>query len=349
MYPIIKNRKIRLAVIGCGRISKNHFDAIKIHADHLELAAVCESDATVLAEHTGRLGVPGYRQMDEMLKKEKLDLVALCTPSGIHSEQAILAARHGVHVVTEKPMATRWQDGVRMVKACDEAKVHLLVVKQNRRNTTLQLLKRAIEERRFGKIHMVHLNVFWTRPQSYYDQARWRGTWEFDGGAFMNQASHYVDLLDWLIGPVEKVQAMMSTTRDIEVEDTGVLNVRWRSGALGSMSVTMLTYPQNLEGSITILGEKGTVRVGGVAVNDIQHWQFAETKGYDQQIHEASYQTTSVYGFGHPLYYKNVVDTLRGDAEPETDGREGLKSLELLIAAYLSARDGKTISLPLEY
>lgn len=349
MYPIIKNRKIRMAVIGCGRISKNHFDAIRIHADHLELAAVCESDATVLAEHTGRLGVPGYRQMDEMLKKEKLDLVALCTPSGIHSEQAILAARHGVHVVTEKPMATRWQDGVRMVKACDEAKVHLLVVKQNRRNTTLQLLKRAIEERRFGKIHMVHLNVFWTRPQSYYDQARWRGTWEFDGGAFMNQASHYVDLLDWLIGPVEKVQAMMSTTRDIEVEDTGVLNVRWRNGALGSMSVTMLTYPQNLEGSITILGEKGTVRVGGVAVNDIQLWQFAESKDYDLQIHEANYQTTSVYGFGHPLYYKNVVDALRGDAEPETDGREGLKSLELLIAAYLSARDGKTISLPLEY
>ncbi len=349
MYPIIKNRKIRMAVIGCGRISKNHFDAIRIHADHLELAAVCESDATVLAEHTGRLGVPGYRQMDEMLKKEKLDLVALCTPSGIHSEQAILAARHGVHVVTEKPMATRWQDGVRMVKACDEAKVRLLVVKQNRRNTTLQLLKRAIEEKRFGKIHMVHLNVFWTRPQSYYDQARWRGTWEFDGGAFMNQASHYVDLLDWLIGPVEKVQAMMSTTRDIEVEDTGVLNVRWRNGALGSMSVTMLTYPQNLEGSITILGEKGTVRVGGVAVNDIQLWQFAESKDYDQLIHEANYQTTSVYGFGHPLYYENVVDTLRGDAEPETDGREGLKSLELLIAAYLSARDGKTISLPLEY
>lgn len=349
MYPIIKNGKIRMAVIGCGRISKSHFDAIKIHVDHLELVAVCESDATVLAEHTGRLGVPGYRQMDEMLKKEKLDLVALCTPSGIHSEQAILAARHGVHVVTEKPMATRWQDGVRMVKACDEAKVRLLVVKQNRRNTTLQLLKRAIEEKRFGKIHMVHLNVFWTRPQSYYDQARWRGTWEFDGGAFMNQASHYVDLLDWLIGPVEKVQAMMSTTRDIEVEDTGVLNVRWRNGALGSMSVTMLTYPQNLEGSITILGEKGTVRVGGVAVNDIQLWQFAESKDYDLQIHEANYQTTSVYGFGHPLYYKNVVDTLRGDAEPETDGREGLKSLELLIAAYLSARDGKTISLPLEY
>jgi UDP-N-acetyl-2-amino-2-deoxyglucuronate dehydrogenase len=142
---------------------------------------------------------------------------------------------------------------------------------------------------------------------------------------------------------------MMSTTRDIEVEDTGVLNVKWRNGALGSMCVTMLTYPQNLEGSITILGEKGTVRVGGVAVNDIQLWQFEEQKDYDHQIKEANYQTTSVYGFGHPLYYKNVVDVLRGRAEPETDGREGLKSLELLIAAYLSSRDGKTVSLPLEY
>jgi UDP-N-acetyl-2-amino-2-deoxyglucuronate dehydrogenase len=142
---------------------------------------------------------------------------------------------------------------------------------------------------------------------------------------------------------------MMSTTHNIEVEDTGVLNVKWRNGALGSMSVTMLTYPKNLEGSITILGEKGTVRIGGVAVNDIQHWEFDEPKDFDQQIKTANYKTTSVYGFGHPLYYKNVIDVLHGEAEPEIDGREGLKSLELLIAAYLSARDGKTISLPLDY
>ena len=276
-------------------------------------------------------------------------MVAICTPSGNHADQTELCARHGVNVMTEKPMATRWSDGVRMVKSCDDAGVKLFVVKQNRSNATLKLLKQAMRENRFGKIHMVHLNVFWTRPQEYYDQASWRGTWEFDGGAFMNQASHYVDLLDWLIGPIEKVQAMMSTTRDIEVEDTGVLNVKWRNGALGSMSVTMLTYPQNLEGSITILGEKGTVRVGGVAVNEIQHWEFDEPKDYDQKIKDANYQTTSVYGFGHPLYYKNVVEVFRGKSEPETDGREGLKSLEALVAAYLSARDGKTISLPLEY
>ncbi len=349
MYKKVTNRKIRIAVVGCGRISKNHFSSIDQHLDAMELVAICDTTPSVLKEHTEQYSVSGYSSLNKMLEAENLDLVVLCTPSGTHPDQAIMAAAHGVHVMTEKPMATRWQDGVRMVRACDEAGVRLFVVKQNRRNSTLQLLKRAVDEKRFGKIHMVHLNVFWTRPQDYYDQAKWRGTWEFDGGAFMNQASHYVDLFDWLIGPVDKVQAMMSTTRDIEVEDTGVMNVRWRSGTLGSMSVTMLTYPKNMEGSITILGEKGTVRVGGVAVNDIEHWEFDEVRDYDEQVKAANYETTSIYGFGHPLYYKNVVEVMRGEAEPETDGREGLKSLEMLIAAYLSARDGKTVSLPLEY
>ncbi|MBM4077210.1 MAG: Gfo/Idh/MocA family oxidoreductase [Planctomycetes bacterium] len=349
-FEPIKNRKIRIAIVGCGRISKNHFGSIEKHSDDLELVGLCDTDTTVLAEHAQKYAVPGYRDLETMLQKERLDLIALCTPSGIHPEQAALGAKHRIHVMTEKPMATRWADGVRMVKACDDAGVRLFVVKQNRRNSTLQLLKRAVTEKRFGKIHMVHLNVFWSRPQSYYDQGNgWRGTWEFDGGAFMNQASHYVDLLDWIIGPVEKVQAMMSTTRDIEVEDTGVLNIKWRSGTLGSMSVTMLTYPKNLEGSITILGEKGTVRIGGVAVNEIQQWQFDQSMDYDSLAESANYETTSVYGFGHPLYYHNVIEVLRGNAEPETDGREGLKSLELLIAAYLAARDGKTVSLPLEH
>jgi UDP-N-acetyl-2-amino-2-deoxyglucuronate dehydrogenase len=236
------------------------------------------------------------------------------------------------------------------VRACDNAGVRLFVVKQNRRNATLQLLKRAMEQRRFGRVFMVSINVFWSRPQEYYDSARWRGTWEFDGGALMNQASHYVDLVDWLIGPVESVQAYIATlARNIQVEDTAVVGVRWRSGALGSVNVTMLTYPKNLEGSITILGECGTARVGGVAVNEIQQWQFADARPEDDDIAAASYATTSVYGFGHPLYYENVIQSLRGTAEPETDGREGLRSLEILIASYLSARDGRRVALPLHY
>lgn len=349
-YEKIEHRKIRMALVGCGRISANHFGAMEQHADQIEIVDVCDIDTVALEKAVTRTGAKGHHSLTNMLRSTQADIVVLTSPSGLHPEQAIEVARSGRHVMTEKPMATRWHDGLRMVKACDDAGVRMFVVKQNRRNATLQLLKRAVEQKRFGRIYMVNINVFWTRPQDYYDSAKWRGTWEFDGGAFMNQASHYVDLLDWLIGPIESIQAYTSTLeRDIEVEDTGVLSVRWRSGALGSMNVTMLTYPKNMEGSITILGEKGTVRVGGVAVNEIQHWEFAEKLPEDEQIASASYATTSVYGFGHPLYYDNVIKVMRGEAEPETDGREGLKSLEVLIAAYLAARDGKRIALPLDY
>ena len=346
----ITGRKIRFALVGCGRIAEKHFESFRRHADRVELAAVCDRDAAVLDAAVKNTGAKGYTSLDALLEAGTCDAVVLTTPSGMHADQGVQAARAGVHVITEKPMATRWEDGKRLVKACDEAGVRLFVVKQNRLNTTLQLLKRAVDKRRFGRIYMVNINVFWTRPQSYYDSAKWRGTWEFDGGAFMNQASHYVDLLDWLVGPVESVQAFTATlARNIEVEDTGVVSIKWRSGALGSMNVTMLTYPQNLEGSITILGEKGTARIGGVAVNEISHWQFADADPDDELIKSASYETTSVYGFGHPLYYDNVIKTLRGEAEPETDGREGLRSLELLIAIYMSARDGHRVSLPLEH
>lgn len=346
----ILGRKIRIAVVGCGRISRKHFEAIDAHADDLELVAVCDTNPEVLARCAGERQVPGYQNFEDMLRESEHDLVALCTPSGLHAQQAILAARHGRHVMTEKPMATHWQEGIDMVRACDDAGVRLFVIKQNRLNQTLQLLKRAVREKRFGRIYMVTVNVFWSRPQEYYDSAPWRGTWEMDGGAFMNQASHYVDLLEWLIGPVADVQAMTGTlARDIEVEDTGVLNVRWRNGALGSMAVTMLTYPKNMEGSITILGEKGSARVGGVAVNRVEHWEFAEAADYDDAARSCGYEPPTVYGNGHAAYVRNVIDTLRGDAQPETDGREGLKSLELLIAAYLSARDHKTVSLPLHY
>jgi UDP-N-acetyl-2-amino-2-deoxyglucuronate dehydrogenase len=347
--PPIKDRKIRFALAGCGRIAANHFAAIAKHGERAELVDVCDTDAAALKKAVAQTGARGHDTLTKLLAATKADIVVLATPSGLHPEQAIEAAHAGFHVMTEKPMATRWQDGLRMVRACDEVPVRLFVVKQNRRNATLQLVKSAVEKKRFGRIFMVNINVFWSRPQDYYDSAAWRGTWEFDGGAFMNQASHYVDLLDWLIGPIESIQAYTATlARAIEVEDTGVMSIRWRSGALGSMNVTMLTYPKNLEGSITILGEKGTVRIGGVAVNEIQHWEFADPDPDDEKIKDASYQTTSVYGFGHPLYYDNVIKVLRGEAEAETDGREGLKSLETLIATYLSARDGRRVSLPLD-
>jgi UDP-N-acetyl-2-amino-2-deoxyglucuronate dehydrogenase len=344
------NTKIKFAIVGCGRIAQNHFSSIEKFTDQIELVSICDIDKKVLSNHVRRFGVSGYLNLEEMLKMNEIDILVICTPSGLHSDQTVLAASYGVHVMTEKPMATRWQDGLRMVKECDKAGVRLFVVKQNRRNSTLQLLKRAVKEKRFGRIYMVNINVFWTRPQDYYDSAKWRGTWELDGGAFMNQASHYVDLIEWLIGPVANIHAMTATlARDIEVEDTGVMNIRWRNGTLGSMNVTMLTYPKNYEGSITIIGENGTAKIGGVAVNKIERWSFKDVKDYDDKVQDISYETTSVYGFGHPMYYENVISVLNGEKEPETDGREGLKSLEVLIAAYLSSRDGHTVSLPLEY
>ena len=284
-----------------------------------------------------------------MISEEKLDAVMLCTPSGMHPEMGIVAAEKKINVITEKPMATDLDSADALIKACDKNKVHLFVVKQNRLNTTMQLLKRAIDKNRFGKIYMVQSNVFWQRPQSYYDQAKWRGTWEFDGGAFMNQASHYVDSLHWLIGPVDHVMAETATmARKIETEDTGSAILKFRNGAIGTLNVTLLTYPKNYEGSITIIGEKGTVKLGGIAINKIEKWEFDEYDDDDRLVTESNYQPPNVYGFGHHPYYINVVKTIMGEEKPETDGRDGRKSLEIIRAIYLSAKNGAMIALPLK-
>jgi UDP-N-acetyl-2-amino-2-deoxyglucuronate dehydrogenase len=347
---VILNRKIKVALVGCGRIAKNHLDAIEAHQAELALTAVCDSNQAAAAAVAKMHDAAVYTDLNQMLDDAEIeiDLVILCTPSGLHPQQTIQVAQSGRHVLTEKPMATCWSDGLDMVNACDKANVRLFVVHQNRLNTTIQALKHAIDANRFGKIYMANVNLFWTRTQDYYDQASWRGSYEWDGGAFMNQASHYIDLLQWLLGPVAAVQAMMGTLgRAIEAEDTGVLNIRWREGALGSVSVTMLTYPKDYEGTITVLGEKGTVRIGGLALNQVERWEFDTPLPEDKNILAESYETSSVYGFGHVPYYANMIDCLRGKPADITDGRSGLATLELLVAAYRAARDDKTIHLPL--
>jgi len=341
------DRPIRVGVTGCGKIASRHFEAIKNLPSLFELQCICDSDPLNLETVSGQLNVKGYPDLAAMLSAEDgPDLVTLCSPSGLHARQTIQAAGKNRHVITEKPMATRWSDGIDMVRACDEAGVRLFVVKQNRYQPALQLLKRALQEGRFGRVFMVSMNIFWTRPQTYYDQAPWRGTFEFDGGALMNQASHYVDLLDWLIGPVESVQAMMSTLAiRMEAEDTATLNLRWRSGTLGSMCVTMLTFPKNLEASLTILGEKGSVRIAGPSANRVDHWEFADSHPMDSEAKELPDIPADQQG--HLKYYENVAATLQGRASPEADGRTGLRSLEIMTAAYLSARDSRTVHLPL--
>jgi UDP-N-acetyl-2-amino-2-deoxyglucuronate dehydrogenase len=341
-------RDFRIALVGCGRISKNHFEAIS-RVDGLSLSAVCDADASRAAAAGEQWGVPAFAAYEEMVERTSADAVAICTPSGLHPAQGILAARAGKHVISEKPMAISLTAADELVQACDAAGVHLFVVKQNRLNPPVQLLKRAIDKGRFGRLYMADCTVRWTRPQEYYDQAPWRGTWEFDGGAFMNQASHYVDLLQWLMGPVESVMAKTATlARRIEAEDSGVAIFRFRNGALGSMEVTMLTYPKNLEGSITVLGERGTAKIGGTAVNRVEHWQFADYDDDDKQVEGASTNPPNVYGFGHEGYYRNVLAVLRGEAKPDTDGRAGRKSLELILGIYESARTGREVPLPLQ-
>ena len=346
----ITDRPIRFALVGCGRISANHIEALRQHVGRAELVAVCDNRPEALAATVAKTGLPGHASLDALLEASNADVIVLATPSGLHPRQAMRCAQAGRHVLTEKPMATKWDEGMQMVRACRDAGVKLFVVKQNRLNPTLQLLKAAVDGGRFGAVHLVTVNVFWTRPQSYYDDAPWRGRWDLDGGAFLNQASHYVDMVDWLVGPVDSVHAYTATlARDIEAEDTGVMGLRLRRGGLASINVTMLTHGKNFEGSITILGEKGTVRIGGVAVNQIQHWEFADRRPEDETVRDVGYATPSVYGPGHPLYYDNVIGTMRGEQNAEVDGYEGLRSLEVVIAAYRSARDGVRVGLPLVF
>ena len=340
--------QVRLGLIGCGRISKNHFEAVSQipEAEFVAVSDIIGEKARTAAETYGIKAV--YTDYQDMLEKEQLDAVSICSPSGMPPQMGIDVAKHGINVITEKPMAINIEAADSLIKACDKNKVRLFVVKQNRLNSTMQLLKKAIDKGRFGKIYVAQSNVFWQRPQAYYDAEKWRGTWEFDGGAFMNQASHYVDALYWLLGNVDSVMAYTGTmARHIEAEDTGCAILHFRSGLIATLNVTMLTFPKNYEGSITIIGEKGTVKLGGVAVNKIEKWEFEDYDDDDRIAQDANYQPPNVYGFGHNPYYRNVVDVLMNNGTPSTDGRDGRKSVEIIQAIYRAAKEGKKVSLPL--
>jgi UDP-N-acetyl-2-amino-2-deoxyglucuronate dehydrogenase len=340
--------KRRIAIVGCGRISKHHIDAIA-KVDGLEVGAVCDVIPERAKEVGEALGVPSYTSLEKMLAAEKADIVTICTPSGLHPDHGVIAAKAGKHVITEKPMAVSIEAADRLIEACDQAGVRLFVVKQNRLNPPIQLLKSAIDKKRFGRIFLANVTVRWQRPQEYYDAESWRGTWAYDGGAFMNQASHYVDLVQWLIGPVESVMAKTATqARRIEAEDSGAAVLQFANGAIGVIEVNVLTYPRNFEGSLTIMGETGTVKIGGTAVNKVEHWSFAEYDDDDKLVETGTINTNppTVYGFGHEGYYRNVLDVLNGAAPAGTDGRAGKKSLELILAIYESARTRRNVELP---
>ncbi|WP_100747203.1 Gfo/Idh/MocA family protein, partial [Leptospira ellisii] len=291
--------------------------------------------------------VPAYADMHSMMKNEKIDVVSILTPSGLHAEHVIQLAKYGKDIVVEKPMALTLEDADAMIQACDENGSKLFVVKQNRFNVPVLKLREALEAKRFGRLVMGTIRVRWCRTQDYYNQDPWRGTWELDGGVLTNQASHHIDLLEWMMGDVESVFAKGNTSLvNIETEDTAVATVKFTNGALGIIEATTAARPTDLEGSISILGEQGTVVIGGFAVNKIQTWKFSKETDEDLEIMDRySVNPPNVYGYGHQAYYEHVVDCIINQKSALVDGLKGRKSLELITALYESIETGKEVFL----
>ncbi len=341
--------KYNFGIVGCGSIGVRHCDVLSSLAD-AKLVAVCDPIKQKADEFATRFGVKAYYDYDEFLKDGGIDVVSICTPSGMHATQTIAAANSKKNVVCEKPMALSLEDCDAMISACSKNNVRLFVVKQNRHNEPIRILKEAIDGEKLGRIYMINANVLWNRTDLYYKQAQWRGTREFDGGALMNQSSHFVDLMHWLGGNVKNVYAQMGTFKhDIETEDTGNVLLKFENGAIGSINFTTCVYDKNMESSVTVLGTRGSVKIGGRYVNEIEHWN---VEGMESPVLKEEHKPND-YGFyqgssaNHDKFYRNVLDVLTGKAHNSTVGSEGKKAIEIILAAKKSAEIGAPVELPL--
>lgn len=340
-------KKLRFGLVGCGRIVNKHADALQ-NLDMAELSAVCDIDYKKASAIGTKYKVPFYSSYDEMLAKHDFDVVTVLTESGNHAEHTIdIVNKYKKHIVVEKPMALTLDAADAMIEACDLQGVKLFVVKQNRYNLPVMKLREALEANRFGKIVLGTVRVRWCRPQHYYDMDAWRGTWALDGGVFTNQASHHVDLLEWMLGePVSVFAKGRTALVDIETEDTGVAIITFKSGAIGVVEATTATRPKDLEGSLSILGEKGSVVIGGFAVNEMKTWSFiGQSEADDKIVSEFIETPPNVYGFGHTRYLENVCESILHNKKALVDGLEGRKSLELINAIYESIETGKEVFL----
>lgn len=339
---------IRFGLLGCGRIAKRHSELLGgNHIAGATLAAVCDTVRNRADAIAARFEVPACYDIDELLAREDIDAVTVLTPSGMHPAHVIACAKAGKHVVVEKPMALRLQDADDMIRACDQAGVKMFVVKQNRFNVPVVKAREALDAGRFGRLILGTVRVRWCRDQAYYDQDAWRGTWAYDGGVLSNQASHHVDMLEWFFGDVLSVHARAVTAlARIEAEDTAIATLKFRNGALGIIEATTAVRPTDLEGSLSILGEKGTVEIAGFAVNQIRHWRFVDELPSDKDVVEKfSVNPPNVYGFGHQAYYQHVIDCLVNQRSALVDGLEGRRSLELISALYESIETGTEVPL----
>ena len=334
-------KKLKFAIIGCGRISYKHIEALINNVKEAELAAVCDIVEEKAIERKRQYeeaienaNVKVYTDYIKMLDNEEIDAVSICTESGYHAKHSIDCLKRGKHVLVEKPMALSIKDADEMIKLARDNNLKLGVCHQNRFNPPIQKLRRAIEEGRFGKLINGTARILWTRDDNYYKQAPWRGTKELDGGTLMNQCIHNIDLLQWMMGSeVERIHCERGTfLRNIEMEDFGAILIRFKNGTIGIVEGSACVYPKNLEETLSIFGEKGTVIIGGLAVNEIKTWQFADERDYDKE--DRSTEIDSVYGKGHTPLYKDFIDAINNDREPLINGEEGKKALEIILRAY---------------
>jgi UDP-N-acetyl-2-amino-2-deoxyglucuronate dehydrogenase len=347
--------KMKYALIGCGRISTNHVKAVM--NNNLEFTAVCD----IVPEHMeevleknglqGNVSIKRYTDYKKMIAENDLELVGIATESGIHAEIALYCIDHGINVIIEKPMAMNMKDAEEIIRRSEEKGVKVSACHQNRFNVAVQEMRKALEEGRFGKVSHGSIHVRWNRGKAYYDQAPWRGTWAQDGGALMNQCIHGIDLLRWMMG--DEVEEVYGVTRQqfhhyLEAEDIGMAVVKFKNGAIGTIEGTTNVYPQNLEETLYLFGENGTVKIGGKSTNNIDVWNFADESDADQKNKGLQEQTSNVYGNGHTSLYADVIDAIEKDRAPYVDAHAGRNALEMILAIYKSQKTGMPVKLPLE-
>jgi len=346
---------MKYALIGCGRISSNHIKAAL--NNHLEIIAVCDIIPGNIKQLLEKHGVEKdeqikqYTDYKKMIEENDIDLISIATESGSHAEIAMYCITHKIHVIIEKPMAMSIDDAQMIINLSEKYNIKVSACHQNRFNIAVQKMRQVLEAGRFGKISHGSVHVRWNRNQDYYVQAPWRGTWMQDGGALMNQCIHGIDLLRWMMG--DEVESVYGVTKQqfhtyLETEDIGMAVVKFKNGAVATIEGTTNVYPQNLEETLYLFGEKGTVKLGGKSTNKIEVWDFAEETEADEQNRGLEEETNNIYGNGHTSLFADMIDAIENDRSPYVDAYAGLRALELVLAIYKSQKEGMPVHLPLK-
>ena len=339
---------VRFALVGCGNIARKHAHALSHSLDQAEIGAFVDADVSRAREFSAKYNAPAFSTTQEMIRAvgERIDVFSVLTPSGTHCDNVMELVKYDRPVVVEKPLALKLEDADRMIEACDAHGIKLFVVHQNRYNVPIVKAREALEQGRFGRLVLGTVRLRWTRDQAYYDSASWRGTWAHDGGVFMNQAAHHIDMLTWFLGSVESVRGLAATRLvNIECEDTGVAVFRFNSGALGVLEATTATRPKDLEGSISILGEKGSVVIGGFFMNELLTWNFVDRQPIDEVVFDEYRRNPPGVAYNHGEYLRDVIASVQTRKAALVDGLEGRRSLELITALYESVETNSDVQL----